>query len=274
MEPIRLAAFDLDDTLLTGDKRLTQVTIDALYKAKEAGVILVPATGRFYDGVPEAIHALAFLRYFITSNGAYVYDRQEKKAIVKAAMSWQEAVEIMRFLDGYDVIYDCYVENGGLMTKSLRDKAPAYMMSDYYLERIYIWRKPVEELKAHLQQTQQEVYKIQAFTKDMELRSRLLEALPRRFPRNAVATSIVNNIEINAEKATKGQALQALCDRLDIPIKQAAAFGDDRNDLSMLRTAGIGVAMGNAKEIVKAAADLVTKDCDHDGVAQALLRLF
>ena len=61
-----------------------------------------------------------------------------------------------------------------------------------------------------------------------------------------------------------------MCEKLGIPIAETIAVGDQTNDLEMIRAAGLGVAMGNATEEVKAAADLITADCDHDGVAEII----
>ena len=81
-------------------------------------------------------------------------------------------------------------------------------------------------------------------------------------------------MEITHPKATKAEGLKALCRLLDIPPEQAMALGDSGNDESILRLAGLGVAMGNAPEHIKALADYVSKaDCDHDGVAEIFRKL-
>ena len=80
------------------------------------------------------------------------------------------------------------------------------------------------------------------------------------------------NIEVNAQNATKGQALRALCDALGLDIRQTMAFGDDTNDLDLLRMAGLGVAMENANPAVKAAADVITGTNNAAGFAAAVER--
>jgi Cof subfamily protein (haloacid dehalogenase superfamily) len=104
----------------------------------------------------------------------------------------------------------------------------------------------------------------------MDLRAEALRTLPQAFPDLVVTTSIVNNIEINSREATKGNALKKLAAYLGIPLNETMAFGDDRNDITMLQAAGVGVAMGNAGEEVKRAADYVTDDCNSSGVAHAM----
>ena len=79
-------------------------------------------------------------------------------------------------------------------------------------------------------------------------------------------------MEITHPEARKGTALEALCSLLDIPVENTMALGDSGNDESMLKTAGLGIAMGNAPEFIKAAADAVTARCDQDGAAIAIER--
>ena len=81
MEPVKLLALDLDGTLLNAQKELTPRTRDALYAAAEAGVEVVPTTGRFFTGMPEVIQKLRFLHYAITINGAQVYDYESGREI-------------------------------------------------------------------------------------------------------------------------------------------------------------------------------------------------
>ena len=270
---IRLIALDLDGTLLDGRKRLPPENLLALERAHREGILVVPATGRFFRGMPDHILALPFLRYAITINGAEVWDVQEQRSIFRAELSWALAVAIMEYLDPLPVIYDCYQGGWGWMTQAHYDRAEEYAVSRFSLGMIQRLRTPVPELKAHLREKGVGVQKVQVFFRDQALRTRVLEELPARFPALSVTTSISNNIEINSREATKGNALLGLAAALGLDPDQTMAFGDGLNDLSMLRAAGIGVAMGNAEDQLKEAADWVTADCDHQGVAKALGRL-
>ena len=78
----RLIAFDLDGTLLDGEKHIPPENLAALYAAAERGMHIVPATGRIYPGLPEELRKLPFLRWCITINGAYVYDAEEDSAVL------------------------------------------------------------------------------------------------------------------------------------------------------------------------------------------------
>lgn len=270
MHNIKLIALDLDGTLLDGNKNLSNENKAALERAASEGIEIVPATGRFYKGMPQIIRDLPFVNYVISINGAQVYDVKNGKTVCGSEIPWERAVSVMEFLDGIDVIYDCYQDGWGWMTQKLYDKAELYAANIHSLEMIKKLRTPVPELKEHLKQKASGVQKIQAFFRDMDFRARMLEELPVKFPDLVVTTSIVNNIEINSKDATKGIALKKLADYLEIPVSQTMAFGDDFNDITMLETAGIGVAMKNAAEEVKNAADYVTDSCDSNGVANAV----
>ena len=87
-----------------------------------------------------------------------------------------------------------------------------------------------------------------------------------------MSSSLPWNIEINSIQATKGKALKSLCAALDIDLKDTLAFGDGSNDLDMIRTAGVGVAMGNAVEELKQAADWVAPTNMENGVAAGIRR--
>ena len=272
MRNIRLIALDLDGTLLNADKQLSEADAAALARAAEAGIEIVPATGRFYRGMPKLIRNLPYVRYVISINGADVYDAVRQKTVCSSGIPWERAVKVMEYLDTLPVIYDCYQDGWGWMTQAFYDKADQFAAHIHSLEMIRNLRTPVPELKACLKERARDVQKIQIFFRDMEKRAEALRALPEEFPDLVVTTSIVNNIEINSRDATKGVALQKLAVYLGIPIAQTMAFGDDRNDITMLEEAGIGVAMGNAGEEVKRAADYVTDDCNNSGVAHAIQR--
>ena len=99
MNSVKLLALDLDGTLLNSQKELTPRTRDALYAAAEAGVEIVPTTGRFFTGMPEVIQKLPFLHYAITINGAQVYDIRENKAVSTAEIPLETARDL-RLLSG------------------------------------------------------------------------------------------------------------------------------------------------------------------------------
>ena len=273
MPEIKLIALDLDGTLLTTDKRLTAENEAALRAAAEAGIEIVPTTGRFYMAMPESVRSLPFIHYTINANGALVYDVRRGEAVARTEMPWQRAVEIMTVFDRYPVLYDCYQYDRGWISRSMQEICEPYALNWAMLQMFQKERVPVPDLKAHLAETGHSVQKVMGFFLDPELRTRLRDELTGRFPDLAVTSSVSNNLEFNAAGATKGRGIEVLAKHLGLNMSQTMAFGDDVNDVSMLKAAGIGVAMGNASEEAKASADEITLSCDESGVAAALRRL-
>lgn len=276
MDDIRIIALDLDGTLLDSQKRLSDVNRAALARVAERGVLVVPTTGRFFGMMPACVRDLPFVRYAITINGAQVYDRVADAALVREEIPLDVALEVMRLLDGFDVIYDCYRNNWGWMTQAFKEKSADYATNEHYVKMIADFRKGVPELKAHLAATRGEgnVQKMMLFSRLDDPGTRALHAvraeLATRFPGLKATASTWNNIEINKATAHKGVALARFAESLGYTLANCMAFGDGGNDLSMIEAAGVGVAMANACPEVLAAADYVSSSNDEDGVAAAL----
>ena len=267
---IRIIALDLDGTLLNSNKELTERNYRALEAAAAKGIQIVPTTGRFYDGMPQMIRELPFVNYAITINGAHVHNVHTGEVLYRAEIPWQQALELLEFLDTLPVVYDCYLDNGAFMTAAMQDSIEHYTDNPHYRKMVRDLRKPVPELKGFVAERRQDVQKSQFFTMDGELRRRMLEELPRRFPCTIVSSALEHNVEINNEHANKGAAVLALAEHLGCGAEHVMAFGDGLNDLTMIEAAGMGVVMDNGADELKRCADYITDDCDHDGVAAAI----
>ena len=144
------------------------------------------------------------------------------------------------------------------------------LLYPHYRKMLHELRHSVPELKAFLRERRRDVQKVQFFTRDEELRQDALRNLEKRYENLCVSSSVDQNVEINHARANKGEALKALAEHLGVPISATMSFGDGLNDLSMLREAGLGVAMANACSEAKECADVLTASCDEDGVALAI----
>lgn len=274
--PYKIIAFDLDGTLLRDDKSIPPENLRALGWAAARGALLVPATGRIYRGLPAELRALPFLRYYILSNGAALYDSRADRLLYRGDIPLALALDCCEWLDTLPVIYDCYQNEQGWMSRAMLEAAPPYFaLEPEVLKMLYGLRKPVDDLKETLRERGEDLQKLQMFFRpeDETLRQQTLLELPRRFPGLAATTSVKNNIEVNSVNAGKGRALRALCEALGVPIGESLAFGDGSNDIELLRAAGLGVAMANADAGVKAAADRVTLSNEEAGVAHTIYEL-
>ena len=272
----KLIAFDLDGTLLDDEKRIPPENLRALEAAAARGWVPVPATGRIVRGIPEPVKRLPGLRYFIVSNGAGVYDAAEDRLLYRGDVPLELALRCYEYMDTLPVIYDCYQNESGWMTRSMYEAcAPYFPTEPHMLEIVKRLRVPVDDLKETLRQRGEPLQKLQMFFKpeDLDERERQLRRIPELFPELVATTSVSNNIEINSVNAGKDKALLALAEHLGIRREDTVAFGDGTNDLAMLRAAGLGVAMANADPKVKAAADEITGSNNDAGVARVIWRL-
>ena len=147
---VKLIAFDLDGTILRDDKSLSARSLRALSAAHERGALIVPATGRIYKGVPAPLREAAFARYFITINGALVYDALRDAALYRAELPNELTLRLMEHMDTLDVLYDCYKDNWGYVSRALYERAGDYISDRGILALFYRSRTPVEDLKAFL----------------------------------------------------------------------------------------------------------------------------
>lgn len=265
-----MIAADLDGTLLDEQKQVSARNRAALQRAAEEGILFVPATGRIFSAIPEPVAELAFVRYAITVNGSGVYDRVEGKMLFEAKIPREEAIRLCRFIRGYGTMFDCYLEGHGYMERYYYDRIDEYCI-EVLRPMVRATRTPVEDLPDFIRE-HGDVQKVQMFFLDMELRARAFRELAEAFPDMLATSSIENNIEVNIREANKGYALTRLCERLGIDMAETVAFGDGGNDVTLLEAAGTGVAMGNACEEAKAAADAVTLSNAEDGIAEYLER--
>lgn len=269
---LKLIALDLDGTLLTDQKELTDKNRIALYEAAARGALIVPATGRFFSGMPQVIRALPFVRYGININGGKVWDEREQKTLYSAYIPFETCEEIYDYLETLPVLFDCYQYDCGWIDQRFYDLLVEFIRQEPVRGVITSTRKITEDFRALMRERRDSAQKIQIICRERDepLRQDLLRTLPERFAPLNVSTSLYCNIEINAPNATKGIGLSKLCEALSIPQEETAAFGDGTNDIDLLKAAGIGVAMENAHPAVKAAADEIAGNNNESGVADKI----
>lgn len=272
MEKIRLIALDLDGTLLDSKKCLSQRNQEALMKCMQHGIEIVPCTGRLWHGVPDFIRDLPGIHYAITVNGAVVEDVQRHQVLDERKMSWKQAAELLKQAAGFQTMYDVYVEGKGLGESRFMDHMEKYGISPELQKMIRSTRKVVPDVIKEITRLAMPVEKINYFFGDPQERLRVRKILLERGD-VIVSASFSNNLEINAQGAAKGEALERLAGYLGLGMQQTMGFGDGENDITLIRRAGIGVAMGNAEDCLKAEADYITGINDEDGVADALEKL-
>jgi len=270
----KLIAFDLDGTVLDDAKNVAPRTFAALDAAAAAGMILVPSSGRVFDAIPDAIRDLPYVRYAITANGAGVYDRVEDKYLYEAYLTPEYVFGLFDYLEQFDCILEAFQDYTPYLAGPDFEKLLAYYDDNPGIRKLmYETRRPVENVREKLLSAGTPVQKAQVHFPTREIKEKMLSEISARFPEIAATSSLELNIEMNAAAATKGNGLKALCAKLGLDPSQAVAFGDGSNDITMLREAGLGVAMENASDDVKAAADIVTLNNNDCGVAEMIFKI-
>ena len=271
MSDIKLIAFDLDDTLFNSKKDITPANMDALERAAKMGIELVPTTGRFWSIVHEKLRNSGLINYAITLNGAEIFDVKQNKSIAKFEIPFKRAALMARVFDEIPgIAYDCIINSQGYMRRDFYETAKDFTIGEWQYTMIKTSRKTVDNMSEFLLNQKMDVQKMLILTLDNKLRLELLRSLPAVFPHNLFTTSVPNNIEINDPNANKGDALKFLAKYLKLDINSVMAFGDGTNDISMIKSAGVGVAMQNACQEALNAADYITSSCDDDGVAKGI----
>lgn len=270
---IKLIAVDMDGTLVDDEKRIPEENLRALEACAAKGIEIVPATGRTVQGVPKELKALPGVRYGITVNGAVVADLKENRVISSCRLPAGLAVQVMTMARdcGDDVMYDAYVDGVGYTSERFYGRFPQFIQSEALVRLLMSARQAVPDHIAWIQENASYVDKINMFFRDQDARERMRERLGQ-MPELLVSSSLSCNLEINAAGADKGGALIRLADFLGIARESTMAFGDGENDLSMIRQAGLGVAMANGVPAVKEAAEYVTLSNEEAGVAAAIRR--
>lgn len=272
MSEIKLIALDLDGTLLDSQKRLSYKTECALRACIQKGIHIVPCTGRIWNGVPEVLRNMPGVRYFITVNGAVIFDQGSQRVLDERKLALPLALDIIHMAKRFETMYDVYMDGCGLAEERFMNQMDRYGIEPTIQNMIRATRDIVPDIMEVIAKRGQPVEKINYFFGDMEERKRAREAL---LTRNdvVVSSSLYNNLEINALGATKGNGILRLASLLGLNPEETMGIGDGENDITMMQKAGIGVAMGNAEESVKQVADYITLTNEEDGVADAIEQL-
>ncbi len=269
---IKMIGLDLDGTLLTDKKELTDRTKAALRRAIELGITVLVASGRPWMGVPEELRNFPGMRYALTSNGARIIDTKDDRVIEEHLLSPELALKALAVCGKYDTLQEVYFDGQGYAPADQMAHVEKYHKNPSMCEYMRKTRLPVKDIRKLVEQENRGLDKVQALFADMDERETAWKELEQEKGLELVG-SLQYNIEINAAGVNKGTGLVNLGRMLGIRRKEIMAFGDGDNDIAMLREVGFGVAMANADEQVKAAADYITLSNEEEGVAEAIERL-
>ena len=265
--PYRLIAMDLDGTLNNDEKVITAQTRAVLMEAQKKGIRLALASARPSPGLYKERDILELQNYggiLMSYNGGRIVDAATGGVLFETAMDMDMTKDVLRFLETLPVtpILDdgkqFYVTDAGAFKVDYECRNNNMICSEVGNLADFLDFAPIKILMS----VQPERLK--------EVQRQIADFLPEEL---TVVQTASFYLEVIPKRIDKGQGIRDICDTLGFSTEAVIAFGDAENDIPMLRAAGMGVAMGNATEAAKAAADYVTLSNNEDGIAAALRQL-
>lgn len=271
-ENIRLAGVDLDGTLFNSDKQIDSRTRKAITLAYNNGVQLVPVTGRPFSGLSDEILSIKEISYAITNNGAEIIDLRTGKPIYSRQISNKITLEIIQKAQKLDTVFEVFADGFGYLTASSMENYMNIHGETPVGQYIKSSRRIVNDVYEFVKESACCADEIFISIKDNKVKQELEDML-KEFEGIQYWSIFGSFIEVTEKTADKGKAFRYLTEHLGFDIKNTIAFGDGENDISLLESAGISVAMDNAESCVKAIADIITASNDNFGVARIIEKL-
>jgi Cof subfamily protein (haloacid dehalogenase superfamily) len=259
---IKLIATDLDNTLLTSTKKVTDRTAAVIRAAHDAGLVMVVATGRYLASLPQPLLETE-IDYGVISNGSLGYDFAQQKVLFLELLDTKTQARLVEALSA---------RFPGIIFGATRSASDVFCTDRSYVDMMperewlhdrrkfvfadvaTIISEPATKLIARHRDIHQDV--LLAYLNDSGLSG------------FHASTSGAPFVEIAAAGVTKASGLARICEMLGIRQSEVIAVGDAKNDVEMLQWAGMGVAVENAVPEAKAAANLSIPNSDEDGLAR------
>ncbi|MFD2613221.1 Cof-type HAD-IIB family hydrolase [Paenibacillus gansuensis] len=256
--PYRLIALDVDGTLLTDDHQLTENTKNTIRKVYEEGCGIVLCTGRSPVSTLPVMEKLGLSGTLITHNGAATVASADRSVIHEFSYNVAEIEPLIRYCRDHQIQFDVntafemYVEQ---MTPEAQDMYAQFYITPKVVADVLALETPIVKFTCFAARDI-----IDRIEKEWALLSTEL-----RIIRSGDAF-----IDVMHSHANKGSALKALAGTRNISSEEVIAIGNYYNDIEMIQFAGMGIAMDNSPDAVKAAADAVTSSNNEDGVHKAI----
>jgi Cof subfamily protein (haloacid dehalogenase superfamily) len=274
---IKLIAFDLDGTTFNSQTVISDGNAAALRKAYKAGIKLIPCTGRpMYEIPPKELSGLidefglSVFPWFITDNGAQVYDLSRKELLYSNGIQKETALKVLaKGRSHFAITYGSFgiqsaSDNRGLIWETAEMRTYIDRYSEIWktpfanLEELIEWNNGVVKMSMNFVNHDDYVKCLKEFSLLTEL---------------DFSSAALDNIEFMRAGTNKGEALEFVAKHSGVPMNNIMTIGDNRNDMEMIQKAGFGVAMGNAIPELKEKADWVTATNDDDGLALAIEKI-
>ncbi len=264
--PYKLLVVDIDGTLLNGYGNISAEDKEALTNARNLGIQVSLSTGRGIKSSLRIIEQLTLDGYHIFCDGALVGSPSQGKEVYVQPLGKVVLRQMIEFAHGHGINLELYsathyfVERESWSTNAQRQ---FFGIQPTMVDFTKLWERE-RIIKGGLVTTNP-----QEAAKARDFRHHFGDSLHFSWARTPAYPG-VDFINILAPEVSKGKALEALASYLGISLTEVMAVGDGTNDIPLLTSAGMAVAMGNAPDEVKAVADYITLDVDHSGLAAAI----
>ena len=259
----KLIAIDMDGTLLREDKTVSDRTKKVIAKAVQKGVKIVLASGRPIEGLERYLEELGLNSkedYVMSFNGSVIQNACTKEIISKNILKGSHLKELYTLSKEIGVNIHAFSNEGCITPR----------MNEYSEVEGRINGIPVHEVNYDMLSDEEDIIKIM-FIDPEEVLEEAIKKIPQAiFDQYTVVRSAPFFLEFLNKASSKGTGVKALAEHLGIKQEEVICIGDAGNDLDMIKFAGLGVAMGNAFDEVKEAADYITHNNDDDGVAHVI----
>lgn len=259
---IKLIAVDIDGTLLNDQGQILPATIQAVQQAAAAGQKIVLCTGRPLCGVTDYLKQLGLWQhadqYVISYNGSLIQTTTQT-TLMSHQLQFSDYLDLLEFAHQNQAAFS-------LLTPGDQNRV---ILKEAATVKIELQTCTLAEMRAL-----PNLIPVKGMILDEPAKLDYLQTvMPKAFKqRFTVLRSQKDHLEFTHPLASKESALRQLVGLLKIEPTATMAIGDEQNDLGMVKAAGIGVAMGNAVPQLRAIADQVTADNNHNGVGEAILK--
>ena len=268
---IKAILMDMDGTLLGKSQVAISVrNMRAVQKAIDKGIQVIPCTGRVFDMLPPQLLTQQGLRYFVTSHGARAYDSLTGDSLFTDLIPADRSAELMRILEGKGLYNEIAADTTIFFEKAVTDNLDMSLVPEHH-----IWYvrdncfTAVEKPSEHFLSKGIGVEKMNIYGIPAELQQSIYDALNATGYIKHTRLGAGPNLEFSNYTLNKLNATDAILANLGISYEDTMAIGDSSSDLEIIKACGLGVAMGNAPDNIKTAADAVTALNTEDGLALA-----
>ena len=268
---VRAVLMDMDGTLLGKSQVAVPIrNMQAVQAALDKGVHVIPCTGRVYDMLPPQLLTQRGLRYFVTSHGARAYDRETGESLYEDLIPAEEAAQLLSFLEGKGLYNEIAANATIYFEKAVMEPLPMTLVPEHHVwyvrDNCYT---AVESPASHFREQGIGVEKMNIYGIPEKLQQEIYDFVTASGFIGHTRPGAGPNLEFLHKGLSKLRAVEAILERLGVSYGETLAIGDSSSDLAIIQASGIGVAMGNAPDNIKAAADYVTDWNTKDGLAKA-----